>query len=86
MTKAIYTQEERTRQWDDLLLRLKLAAPKEGQGHALLSVRIFVQDGCPVLWSEPTRIKVEPRKTDLMALLTELCGDDAALPTAGEGS
>ena len=84
MAKTIYTQQERTRQWDDLLLRLKLAAPNEGQGQALLSVRIFVQDGCPVFWSEPTRMKIEPRKFDLMALLEELCGDGDS-PVAKEG-
>lgn len=73
-----YSTQEKARQWDDLMRRLKLAGPNEGQGQAVVSIRIFIQDGCPVFWSEPTRIKIEPRKLDIMGMLCVMCDGGAA--------
>jgi len=56
-------------QWLNVIRRLQSAC-YGNQGLAVLSIRVLVDaDGEPVLWTEPQRVKLEPRSTGLETLL-----------------
>ena len=54
-------------QWEKVRLRLVSAAPIDGQ--AIISIIIYTNHGCPVLWVEPEVKKVEPRASAVIAAL-----------------
>jgi len=56
-------------QWLNVIRRLQSAC-HGNQGLAVLSIRVLVDaQGEPVLWTEPQRVKLEPRSTKLETLL-----------------
>jgi len=56
-------------QWLNVIRRLQSAC-HGNQGLAVLSIRVLVDaSGEPVLWTQPTRIKLEPKSTALDTLL-----------------
>lgn len=56
-------------QWLNVIRRLQSAC-YGNQGLAVLSIRVLVDaDGEPVLWTEPQRVKLEPRSAGLETLL-----------------
>jgi len=47
-------------QWIKVIRRLESAA--RSQGFAILSISVLVdEDGTPIVWTEPKRIKIEPK-------------------------
>lgn len=62
-------------EWLNVVRRLQSAC-HGNQGYAVLSLRVLVNgDGAPVCWTEPDRVKVEPRSLAFDALL-KLCEMD----------
>jgi hypothetical protein len=56
-------------QWLNVIRRLQ-AACCGNRGLAVLSIRVLVDAGGePILWTEPQRVKLEPRSTKLETLL-----------------
>jgi hypothetical protein len=56
-------------QWLNVVRRLQSAC-YGNQGLAILSIRVLVDaDGEPILWTEPTRVKLEPKSAGLETLL-----------------
>jgi len=56
-------------QWLNVIRRLQSAC-YGNQGLAVLSIRVLVDsEGEPVLWTEPTRVKLEPKSAGLEMLL-----------------
>ena len=56
-------------QWLNVIRRLQSAC-HGNQGYAVLSIRVLVNGmGEPVCWTEPMRVKVEPRSANLETLL-----------------
>ena len=56
-------------QWLNVIRRLQ-AACHGNQGLAVLSIRVLVDaEGEPLLWTEPTRVKLEPKSAKLETLL-----------------
>jgi hypothetical protein len=56
-------------QWLNVIRRLQSAC-YGNQGLAVLSIRVLVDErGEPILWTEPSRIKLEPKATGLETLL-----------------
>ncbi len=59
-------------EWLNVVRRLQSAC-HGNRGYAVLSLRVLVDgDGRPVCWTEPGRVKVEPRSLGSEALLA-LC-------------
>jgi len=56
-------------QWLNVVRRLQSAC-YGNQGLAVLSIRVLVDaEGEPLLWTEPTRVKLEPKSAKLETLL-----------------
>jgi hypothetical protein len=56
-------------QWLNVVRRLQSAC-YGNQGLAILSIRVLVDAGGePILWTEPTRVKLEPKSAGLETLL-----------------
>ena len=56
-------------QWLNVIRRLQSAC-HGNQGLAVLSIRVLVDaQGEPVLWTEPQRVKLEPKSAKLETLL-----------------
>jgi hypothetical protein len=56
-------------QWLNVIRRLQSAC-YGNQGLAVLSIRVLVDsEGEPVLWTEPSRVKLEPKSAGLEMLL-----------------
>ena len=56
-------------QWLNVIRRLQSAC-YGNQGLAVLSIRVLVgADGEPILWTEPLRVKLEPKSAGLETLL-----------------
>lgn len=61
-------------QWFNVIRRLQSVARDGNQGLAILAIRVMVDDtGTPVIWTEPTRKLIEPKRMSQHALelLTE---------------
>ncbi len=61
-------------QWFNVIRRLQSVAREDNQGLAILAIRVMVdQDGTPVIWTEPERILLEPKRLSehALELLTE---------------
>jgi len=74
--KAKEAETELLRQWFPLIRRLRKEA-KTGNAHAILSVRVLVNErGEPIQWAAPQRVQLEPRAggESLEALLKHLGG------------
>lgn len=61
------------RPWLNVIRRLQSVARQENQGYAILSITVLVdQDGCPVVWTEPSRKRLEPKSNEeILRLLSE---------------
>ena len=56
-------------QWLNVIRRLQSAC-YGNQGLAVLSIRVLVgADGEPICWTEPSRVKLEPKSAKLETLL-----------------
>jgi len=54
-------------QWEKVLLRLAKVAPPNGQ--AIVTIKIYTNRGCPVLWTKPDIVMVEPKASSVIAAL-----------------
>ena len=56
-------------QWFNVIRRLQSVARENNQGLAILSIRVMVdEDGAPVIWTEPERLLLEPKRLSAHAL------------------
>lgn len=62
--------------WLNVVRRLQSVATS--QGYAIVTIRVLVNaEGLPVLWTEPTQCKIEPKVTNAEAALAILAGAGA---------
>ncbi len=54
-------------QWEKVRLRLASSVPADGQ--VIVSIKIYVNHGCPAIWTDPKITKVEPKASAVIALL-----------------
>lgn len=60
--------------WLNVARRLQSIAPSGG--HSILTIKVVVDcQGNPVLWTEPTQVKIEPKCIDQATLLSLLTQD-----------
>ncbi len=65
--------------WFNVIRRLQSVARESNQGLAILQMRILVDgEGNPVVWTEPTRVLLEPKRAG-QQVLEILLGEDYAL-------
>lgn len=61
-------------QWFNVIRRLQSVARDGNQGLAVIDMRVLVdEDGVPVIWTEPKRLLLEPKRMSqhVLELLTE---------------
>ena len=63
--------------WENLILRLKSIAPREGQCRAIVRLSIlFEAGGEPIVWGRPTSLPLEPKNSgSLDELLRAFVGE-----------
>lgn len=59
--------------WLNVARRMQSVAAS--QGYAIITIRVLVNaEGLPVLWTEPSQCKIEPKVTNVEAALAFLAG------------
>ena len=58
--------QELMEQWLKVAKRVQSVVP---DGHAVVSIKVYIHRGKPAIWTEPTVVKVEPKASDVMAAL-----------------
>ena len=63
---------DRAKAWEDLLRRQIQRAATVDHGFAIMSVRVLIRDGIPVLYGKPSLTALEPGRADIDGILREL--------------
>lgn len=61
--------------WLKLALRLMSLAPRDGQGQAIMSLTLLLENGEPKLWSKPSVMMLEPKVTSATEVLMAFVRD-----------
>jgi hypothetical protein len=79
-----------TRQWDNLMARLRSVSGRATDGHAIVNMTVVFCAGVPQVWTEPRVTRLEPRAKctlgELLALLTDGATLDAQALSEAEGA
>lgn len=63
--------------WVNVMRRLMSVAPRHGQASSIITIRILVNgNGLPCIWGRPSVQVIEPKSTDVEALLTQFTSEE----------
>lgn len=61
------------------VIRAAQAACKDNRGYAVVTIRVAVNGGTPLMWTQPSVVKLHPRRASIGGITNDVFGSLVAL-------